>query len=162
VRLFGVDREGVAVMDSLQAGEVPVSVVGRGTTVIADPAIMLTAAPAHLQLRWGFGFGTCDSAGIKEFQVTAWRSDGSALLLDSKVACNAVGEGAEQYRGVPDLQRELVGNEVGEVNVQPLDKNGTPIGQAATFEFEAPGAGRFVNLSVTCDTGGCSGSGQPD
>ncbi len=162
VRLFGVDHDGVAVMDSLQAGEVPVSVVGRGTTVVADPAIKLTAAPAHLQLRWALGFGTCESAAIDRFSVTAWRSDGSALLLDAKVACDMPGDGAEQYRAVPDLQRELTGNEVGEVNVQPLDKNDTPVGEPILFNFNAPGAGRFVKLSVNCNEGGCTGSGTPD
>jgi hypothetical protein len=162
VRLFGVDSSGFAVMDSLQSGEVPVSVVGRGTTVVADPAIKLTAAPAHLLLRWGFGFGTCESSGIARFAITAWRSDGSALLLDTHVDCEMPGEGAEQYRGVPDLERELAGNEVGEVNVQPLDKNDTPIGEASLFNFDAPGAGRYVKLSLSCDAGGCSGSGVPD
>lgn len=161
IRLFGLDHEGFAVMDSLQE-TVPVSVVGRGTTVVADPAVMLTAAPAHLQLRWAFGFGTCESAGIDSFKVTAWRGDGSALLLDTEVACDLAGDGADQYRAVPDLERELAGNEVGEVNVQPLDDNGADVGDSMTFSFDAPGAGRFINLSVACDAGGCNGSGVPD
>jgi hypothetical protein len=162
VRLFGVDRSGIAIMDSLASGDVPVSVVGDGTTVIADPAVTLTAAPAHLLMRWDFGFGTCDSAAIDRFAITAWRADGSALLLDTKLECNTLGEGAEQYRSVPDLDRELAGDEVGEVAIQPLDKNGSKVGDAITYNFEEPGAGRFVKLSVECDNGGCNGSGTPD
>ncbi len=162
VRLFGIDNKGVAVMDSLQAGEVPVSVVGNGTTVVADPAIMLTAAPAHLLLRWNFGFGTCDSAGVDRFAITAWRNDGSALLLDTEVPCKLVGQGADQYRTVPDVDRQLAGDELGEVNIQPLDKNGVEMGQPSTFNFAVPGPGHNVALSVNCSQGGCKGSGTPD
>jgi hypothetical protein len=162
VRLFGIDRSGIAVMDSLQERDLGVNVVGNGTTVVADPAIMLTAAPARLMLRWNFGFGTCDSAGVDRFAVTAWRSDGSALLLDTEVSCKLVGQGAEQYRSVPDLQRQLAGDELGEVNIQPLDKNGVEMGQPTTFNFAAPGPGHNVMLSVTCSEGGCKGSGTLD
>lgn len=162
VRLFGIDHSGVAVMDSLQAGDVPVNVVGDGTTVVADPAIMLTAAPARLSLRWNFGFGTCDSAGVDRFAITAWRSDGSALLLDTAVSCKLAGQGADQYRSVPDRDRQLAGDEVGEVNVQPLDKNGVEMGKPSTFNFAVPGPGHNVMLSVTCTEGGCKGTGAPD
>lgn len=162
VRLFGIDRSGFAVMDSLEGGDVPVNVVGRGTTVVAEPAVMLTSAPAHLLLRWGFGFGTCESAGIERFAITAWRADGSELLLDTDLSCEEPGEGADQYRAVPDLERELAGNEVGEVTVQPLDRNRAPLGTPMLFRFDAPGAGRFVKLSINCSEAGCAGSGTPD
>jgi hypothetical protein len=162
VRLFGVDKYGYAIMDSLQTGPKRVSVVGDGTTVVADPSVMLTAAPAHLLMRWDFGFSTCDSAGIDEFQITAWRGDGSALLLDTKVACDLEGEGAEQYRSIPDLERELAGDELGEVAIQAFDKNGSEVGEPATFTFDAPGAGRFVKMSLECTPAGCSGTGTPD
>ena len=162
VRLFGVDGSGVAIMDSLKSGEIPVSVIGDGTTVVADPAVMLTAAPAHLMMRWAFGFGTCESTAIDRFAVTAWRSDGSALLLETAVDCDVPGDGADQYRAVPDLERELSGDEVGEVAVQALDENAGKIGDAITFDFAEPGAGRYVKLSLECDDAGCSGSGAPD
>ncbi len=162
VRLFGVDSQGVAIMDSLQAGEVPVNVVGDGTTVVADPAVMLTAAPAHLLLRWSFGFGTCESAAIDRFRISAWRKDGSQLLLESTVPCKEAGSGADQYRAVPDLSRKLAGDEVGEVNVEALDKNGVATGEATTFNFGAPGSGHTVKLSVVCTGGACVGGGKPD
>jgi hypothetical protein len=162
VRLFGIDREGFAVMDSLQAGDVPVSVIGDGNTVIADPAVQLTAAPAHLLLRWGFGFGTCESSGIDRFAITAWRGDGSALLLETDVSCEMAGDGAEQYRAIPDVERSLMGDELGEVSVQALDVNGFEMGEPLVYRFDAPGAGRFVKISMMCAEGSCEGNGKPD
>ena len=55
-----------------------------------------------------------------------------------------------------------MGYQLGEVEVQAYDVHGLPIGQAAVFGFEAPGAGREVELSLSCDAGGCEGSGIPD
>jgi hypothetical protein len=162
VALYGIDLDGVAIMDSLETGPHVMHVVGDGTTVVADPALKLTASPAKLKLRWDFGFGTCDSAGVASFAITAWRADGSKLLLDTEIPCDMEGEGREQYRTVPDLDRDLSGDEVGEVGVQPYDVNGLPLGDPMTFIFDAPGAGRSVQLSIACDGGGCEGSGRPD
>jgi hypothetical protein len=160
--LFGLDDDDVEVMDSLASGLVPLDVVGRGTTVVADPAVKLTAAPARLHLRWDFGFSSCGGAGIDSFLLTAWHADGSELLLETEIACDTPGQGRGQYRGVADEDRELGGDQLGEVNVQPFDENGIAVGDPIVFVFEAPGAGRRVELSLHCDEGGCEGSGQPD
>jgi hypothetical protein len=162
VALYGLDERGVPVMDSLAVGPHEITVIGDGTTVVADPAIQLTAAPARLLLRWDFGFGSCESTGVTSFGVTAWREDGSELLLDTEIPCNLQGEGREQYRLVPDLERELSGDEVGEVEIQPYDGNGVAVGDSVTYLFAAPGPGQGVRLSLSCDDGGCEGSGQPD
>jgi hypothetical protein len=162
VRMFGVDASGVAVMDSMQTGDVVVNVVGNDTTVVTQPPVTLTAAPAHLLLRWDFGFGTCKGIGVDRFTVKVWRSDGDELLLDASLPCNSEGEGSDQYRKVPDSTRQLGGGEVGEVSVQALDKTSIKVGEPVMFLFDAPGPGRSIKLSLTCSDGACSGSGKPD
>jgi hypothetical protein len=159
---YGVDEDGVAVMDSLADGPLEVDVVGRDTTVVLDPPAMLTAAPAKLLLRWQFGFGSCESAAVGGFIVSAWRADGGELLMESDVPCDMPGEGREQYRRVPDEQRDLSGDSVGEVDVQPYDVNEIAMGDPSTFTFAPPGAGHEVKLSLTCNGGGCDGSGTAD
>jgi hypothetical protein len=162
VIVYGLDADGVAVMDSLSGGPTAIDVIGSRTTVIVDPAVRLTAAPAQLKLRWEFGFGSCEATGIERFGVSAWRSDGSELLMMSEVSCALPGEGRDQYRVVPDEERELSGDELGEVEIQPYDQHDLPIGDAVIFGFDSPGPGRDVRLSMTCDVGGCEGSGLAD
>jgi hypothetical protein len=160
--LYGLDQDGVRVMDSLAEGPVPVDVVGGGTTVVVDPAIKLTAAPAELALRWDLGFGSCESTSIASFELSAWRGDGSELLMQTEVACSMQGRGRDQYRSVPDKQRSLSGDELGEVEVQAKDVHGIAMGKPVTFSFPSPGPGGLVKLSLSCGDGGCKGSGQPD
>jgi len=161
VTLYGLDEDDVPAMDSLGDGPRSIQVVSD-STVVFDPPLGLTSAPARLQLRWSFGFSTCESASIEGFAIAAWRAYGSALLMESEIACGTAGEGRDQYRVVPDLERELRGAEVGEVEVQPHDNQGFAIGDATTFTFEAPGAGAEIKLSLACEEGGCEGSGIPD
>lgn len=160
--LFALDGEGYATMDSVEAGSISVKVPGGGATVVVDPALQLTAAPAKLYLRWEFGFSSCESASVDAFEIMAWRADGSQLLLETNVPCEMPGEGSSQYREIPDLERELAGDEFGEVSIQALDANGREVGEPASFVFEAPGAGRPVRLSLSCDGSGCDGSGELD
>jgi hypothetical protein len=162
VRMFGVDDKGVEVLDSLTDHELVVNVVGQDTTVVVKPAVTLTAAPAHLLMRWNFGFGTCKGVGVDRFAVTVWRSGGDNLLLDATIACSTEGDGEDQYREVKDDSRQLPGDTAGEVSVQPLDKTGVTVGDAVIFDFSAPGAGHDIKLSLTCEDGACKGSGKPD
>lgn len=159
---YGLDSEGVEVVDSLEDGVVIATVVGEDATVVADPPLQLTAAPAHLMVRWDFAFASCDGTGIDRFALSAWRSDGSRLLLETQLPCAMAGDGPGEYRAVPDLERRLSGDEIGEVSVQPVDVHGIAIGDPVEFLFTSPGAGRYVQLSLSCDDGGCTGSGEPD
>ncbi|HKU38153.1 MAG TPA: hypothetical protein VJR89_08400 [Polyangiales bacterium] len=157
VRLFGLDNDDVAVMDSLEEDDLEMEVLGDGTTVIAGDAVKLTSAPANLYIRWTFGFGTCKSAGVDQFEVEVWRGDGSDLLMDSELDCDEVSDDDENYHLVPDPKREFAGDEVGEVTITPVDKHDDEIGDPVEFEFDAPGAGRDVKLSLLCNEEGCVG-----
>ena len=159
---YGLDERGVGVMDSLAGGSLPVDVIGNRTTVVVQPDVTLTAAPAKLLLRWDLGFGSCESANLGGFTISAWRADGSELLMESDVDCDMPGDGAQQYRLVPDEGRELSGDAVGEAQVQPFDDYDLAMGEPVTFTFDSPGAGGKVKLSLSCDEGGCQGSGQAD
>jgi hypothetical protein len=162
VTLYAIDDDGFVVMDSLTDATTDIDVVGGGTTVVFDPAVKLTASPAQMKLRWQFGFGSCESSQIDRFAIAAWREDGSELLMESEIACDVPGEGRGQYRLVPDLERELSGDELGEIEIQPIDVNDLSAGDPVVFDFEPPGPGREVKLSLTCNTSGCEGSGALD
>jgi hypothetical protein len=154
LRLYGytADDSDVPVMDSLQDNALTMNVIGDGTTVVADRKVMLTSAPAHLLVRWSFGYGTCKSAGIGSFAVSVWRNDGSDLLLEDELDCGAVGKADDgYYRKIPDERRMLAGNDSGEVAVQPLGPSGDEIGEALSYDFKAPGPGKDIKLSLKCD-----------
>ena len=159
---YGLDERGVPVMDSLATGPMAVDVIGSRTTVVLDPAITLTAAPAKLLLRWQLGFGSCESAHLGGFEISAWRADGGELLMESYVDCDMPGEGAQQYRLVPDTDRELSGDAVGEAQVQPLDVNDVAMGDPVTYTFDSPGPGGKIKLSLACDDSGCKSGGTSD
>jgi hypothetical protein len=162
VQLFGLDSDGVEVMDNLSGHDVVVNVTGHDQTVVAHPSVTLTAAPAHLLVRWNFGFGTCKGVGVDRFAIQVWRGDGDDLLLDDTLPCSTEGDGVDQYRTVPDDTRLLSGDAAGEVSIQPLDNTGVNVGDPVIFDFDAPGPGHDIKLSMTCDEGACSGSGKPD
>lgn len=157
VRLFGytADHDGEddnPVMDSLQNDNLRMNVIGDGTTVIAEPKVMLTSSPAHLWVRWSFGYGTCKSAKIGSFRITAWRNDGGDLLLEDEIDCEDVGDAEDEfYREIPDDKRLLSGNAGGVVAIQPLDLSRKEVGEALNYEYKAPGPGKDIRLSVKCD-----------
>lgn len=159
--VYGLDKDDVRIMDSLAAGPLSVT-VEDGKTQVVDPPVQLTLAPALLVLRWDFGFASCGSASIDSFRVTAWRSDGSQQLLQANVKCNTAGQGEGQYRDVPDPRRDLSGDELGEVEIQPVSGTPAEVGGPAKFTFAPPGPGREIKLSLTCTDKGCAGSGKPD
>lgn len=162
VKLYGLDADGFPAMDSLESPARVVVIGEQGGTVTAEPSVVLSLAPASLHLRWDLGFGSCTSADIDFFLVSAWRQDGSELLLQQSIACDTAGEGENQYRQLLDEERRLGGTELGEVSVQPFDANGVSVGDPAQFTFEAPGAGRPVHLTLECAAGGCTGAGSAD
>ena len=163
VEVFGLDADGVAILDSIQSGPLQQRVTGNSETTEVNPPVILTAAPARLLLRWNFGFGSCSSSGIDHFMVIAWNAaDGTEKLMEAMVPCESPGEGAGQYRTVPDEDRDLGGDSFGGVSISVIDDNGDQVGDVVSFEFDAPGRGREVKLSLTCDESGCEGSGKPD
>ena len=162
VSVFALDENGVEVMDNVSSGQSTANVSGEGRTDVFEPAVTLTAAPAHLKVRWNFSFSSCKGAGIDTFDVKAWRGTGDSLIVKQTLPCTLEGEGRGGYRDIDDPERRFGGDVGGEVSVQPYDKDKVPVGKAVVFKFKAPGAGHDVKVTVECNEGSCSGSGKPD
>jgi hypothetical protein len=162
IKISAFDRDDVEVMDSQQSSEEVVSVTGGDITSKHERAVTLTAAPAHLRVRWTFGFTSCRGAGIDRFEIKAWHGGGDDLLISKTLPCALEGDGKDQYREIADPQRRLSGEQAGEVTIQALDKTSVEVGPAAVFKYKAPGAGHDIRLTVDCDQGACKGTGKPD
>jgi hypothetical protein len=163
IKISAFDEEDVEVMDSFNASDTMVSVEGNERTSEHKPAVTLTAAPAHLMVRWTFGFTTCRGASIDRFAIKVWQSGGDSLLLSQTLPCVLEGNtNRDGYREIEDPERRLSGEQAGEVTIQPLDKMGVGVGPAAAFKYKAPGPGHDVRVSVECDQGACRGTGKPD
>jgi len=163
IDLYGVDDTGVEIMDSTSEGDVSVNVIGNDQTTRRQPPVTLTAAPAHLFVRWDFKFSSCKGAHIQTFDIKAWRGSGDTLLLSKMLDCTSDGDGPDGYHEIEDPERRLTGDDSGEVSVQPYDMNKAEIGGPVVFKFRAPGSGYDVKVTVECDAAGfCGGSGKPD
>jgi hypothetical protein len=162
IKISAFDDNDVEVLDSHESTETMVDVTGDNQTSEHEIPVMLTAAPAHLFVRWTFGFTTCRGASIDRFAIKVWLSGGDDLLVSQTLACALEGKGKDQYREIADPDRRLSGEQAGEVTIQALDKTGVTVGPAAVFKYKAPGPGHDVRVSVECDQGACTGNGRPD
>ena len=162
IKISAFDEQDVEVMDNHESIDAMVDVEGDNRTSEHEPAVTLTSAPAHLLVRWTFGFTTCRGASIDSFSIKAWRGGGDDLLISKSLPCNLEGSGKDQYRAIDDPDRRFSGEQAGEVTIQPLDKEAVNVGPAAVFKYKAPGAGHDVRVSVECDQGACKGNGKPD
>lgn len=154
MQLVGLDDEGIPVVDT---PVVPVEVAfeGEKNSMEYESTVSLSTAPARLEIRWNLGFGSCESTGIDSLQIVAYGSNGMKTLLDTDLACSLTGDSEGDYRRVPDPDREVDGELLDEIEVQPLDKNRVEIGDPVVFTLEPPGAGRTVQLSIECTAAGC-------
>lgn len=157
VRVYGLNPDGVAIVDNLDDQETKIKVEGDGKELETN-TVVLGDAPAQLFVRWDFDFTDCAAAGIDRFRIEGFDQDGSNILVSDEIDC----AGASGYQLVDDPDRELNGNEFGEAGVRPLDSDGNEVGAAALFTFEPPTPGYPINLSVTCTADGCTGTGTPD
>lgn len=149
----GLASDGAAILDNLDQDARVVDVLGDGQTNVID-TVLLTDAPAQLRIGWDFGLSNCASAGIHEFEITAFENGGSAVLLTSAIDCDAPTD-AGNLHVVPDPDRDLNGKLLAEAAIQPVDKSGAHVGSPISFSFDPPGPGRFVDLIIECDETGC-------
>lgn len=160
LQLFGFDSDNDAVMDSEPQEDIKIT---AAKTLTIDTPIRIVDAPARLKLRWDFEFSDCKDSGLGGFRITAFTADGSDVLLTQSISCEFDSIDDDGYHILPDPDRELKGNDFGEVSIQPLDSNDTELGEPIAFVFEeSPGPGGVVKLSLECGDTGCTGSGEPD
>jgi hypothetical protein len=159
IKLYGYDSKNVAVKDS----EPQDVTVKAGKTVTIETSIRLLDAPAVLKVGWNLGLSSCKLAQIGGFSITAYNADGSDILFeDKKVACTDSNIDDEGYHVIPDEDRDLKGDNFGEVDIQPYDTNSEPLGDPIQFTFDSRGPGGVIELLLTCDKTGCEGSGEPE
>lgn len=156
VRVIGYDATGVATFDNLghAASDRRVEVLEAAQSDLAQD---LTARPADLRVRWRLGadgFGNCSGVGIERFEITAYQTGGSTLLLQTEIDCEAPGD-SQGYRLVPDPDRELNAVLFGEVGIQALAADGSDVGDPAVFTFDPVSAGYPVELAIECTEAGC-------
>jgi hypothetical protein len=151
------DTQGVATLDNLgqPATERAIEIFEAAETSVDAE---LTARPAQLEIAWRLGvdgFSNCASEGISSLRVTAYQVGGTSVLLDTQLDCELASDGDNGYRQVPDPDRELNGDLLAEVGIQPLDAAGAPVGEAVDFMFDPVGPGYSVQLNIECTAAGC-------
>lgn len=163
VLVEGLDSSLFVVFDNLDtpAGERKVEVFEDS---LKEITVDMLARPADLLVRWDFEFSSCSQAGIDRFQVRAFEVGGGSLMLEGEIDCEVEPDPdiPGGYHLFPDADRVLVGTQLGEVGVVPLDASGTMVGEQVTFAFEPVGAGYPVRITLSCTGTGCTGSGVLD
>ncbi|MCP4675109.1 MAG: hypothetical protein GY854_06310 [Deltaproteobacteria bacterium] len=155
--LYGMNDEGVPIVDSLGSGLIEVEVQGDGN-LEPQKHIVLTEAAVTILLRWNLGYGNCKSREIKNFEVDVLKSESETTIMLSSIACRTAGVGEDEYRIVPDRRRELVGPVFDRIIVKPLDRHGNVLGEEFEVSYEDieyPGPGDTVPLSIRCGLMGC-------
>lgn len=159
----GKDGFGMIVFDNLDtpAGERKVEVFEDS---LKEITVDLLARPAQLLVRWDFEFSSCSQSGIDRFRVRAFEDGGGTLMLEGEIDCEVEPDPdiPGGYHLFPDPDRVLVGTQLGEVGVAPLDASGTMVGEQVTFAFPPVGAGYPVQITIECTGTGCTGSGMLD
>ncbi len=156
---YGLDKNGVPVVDSLLNG--PEEVLIEGDDVVEMIPLALTEAPVNLQLRWKLGWHTCETTQIQKYQVSVFDKDTGKKILSSKLSCRTSGVGDEGYRLLPDKKRKLVNHNFNEITVQGINDRGKSLGEAFKIvflegdDFEIPGPGGDIKMSLFCNNWGC-------
>lgn len=163
VLVEGLDSSLYVVFDNLDmpAGERKVEVFEDS---LKEFSVDMLARPADLMVRWDFEFSSCSQSGIDRFEVRAFEAGGATLMLEGEIDCEVEPDPdvAGGYHLFPDPDRVLVGTQLGEVGVVPVDASGTMVGEPVTFTFDPVGAGYPVRLTLSCTGTGCTGTGMLD
>ena len=153
----GLNTQNIAVTDNLADPREArlVEVLGDGATVTVSPEVVLTTAPAKLEIAIDFLASSCTGSGITNFDVRT-SDDAAGSLLQYDLPCD---DSVEGFVAIPDPDRELRGNDFTSISVQPLDASRTAVGLAVQQTFEPPGPGQTVRLLLRdCDSNGCPSS----
>jgi len=147
LRVTGIDSEGITVMDNLDTptSDDSVEIVGGSSR---DVDVSLSATPATVGVKWLNTFegepAECAFLITSKFEVTTYADD--APVLSHEFDCVK----PPGFAIVPDENREVNGQQLDGVRVRLLDDGGDVLTQAVS-EFEPPGPGRTVELTLNCD-----------
>jgi hypothetical protein len=144
----GIDSMGITVMDNVDmpTDDDNVEIVGGSSREID---VSLAATPATIRARWVInvdGFPQqCEFVLPKTFEVIAYQNSGTSVLLSHQFECAQNG-----FAAVPDPDRQIDGQDLDAVAIRLLDENDDELTRV-TFEFDAPGPGRTVDLELVCE-----------
>jgi hypothetical protein len=156
----GKDPNGKIVVDNGATVETNVAEVLEGQVVTLPGAIKMQTTPAKLWIRWTLdGFlDQCDKIPVANFEVIAYKNDGTDQLLMGAFACDSMPDTPDSYRILPDPDRDLDGADLDTIEIIPRDASGNPVGTKAYYALvNTPGPGTIVKLtfSSTCTAEKC-------
>lgn len=153
VQVTGVDAEDVIVADNLDKDPTDIAEVTSGAQNTADEVVM-RPTPAKIHVRWQFngGFGMCSDVPVAEFKVNISEKMGLTQLLSHTFDCDPEEDAVGGYNVIPDPTREIAGDDLDRITIDPLDANGADLVAAPLrFELIPPGHGRTVKLTALVD-----------
>lgn len=152
IRATGVDGEGVIVVDNGGKTKPDVGEVTSGAENTAD-VVNMSATPAKLLLRWKLndGFAQCTDVPATVFEVKAFDNGGASLLHEYAFDCDPMEEPVDGYNVVLDDGRDVEGDELEVITVEPLDDMGASVAPKVFFNMSPPGHGRTIKLTVSLD-----------
>lgn len=158
----GLANDGVAIRDNLGKEDLHdenVEVLG-GRDVEIDST--LTPTPAQVLFTFilvkptGVPYGPQEEVPIASFHVTAWEDGGNNALASHDFVYGNL-KSVSDLR-MPDPDRSIKGDEVNAITVDIRDRANARVSDALAFEFDPPGAGRAIDIRISCKGEDCSGS----
>ena len=149
----GVDAVGDTVMDNLKLPmtDEKVEVIG-GTSQNVTANLAPTPAKIEVKLRVMVDgdFAQCMQAEVQYFDITAYRGSTPMLMHQFDYCTTPNG-----YQTVPDPERVIEGALLNSIKIEVLDMSQTEVADLAPIQFTPPGAGKLVQLTITCDGTDC-------
>jgi hypothetical protein len=152
----GLDAVGDTVMDNLKLPmtDEKVEVIG-GTS--QNVTANLAPTPAEIQVRLNIlkdGVAEqCQFSDVQFFDVTAFR--GSTPMLMHQIDYCMTPSG---YQPIPDPDREIEGALLNSIKIDVLDMAQAEVADLSPLQFSPPGAGKLVQMTITCDGTDCEGA----
>lgn len=149
----GVDTAGVVIVDNGGKKKPDIAEVTSGAENTAD-VVNMSATPAQIHVRWTLngGFGQCSDVPATGFVVGAYDNGGASLLHEYVFDCDPDEPAVGGYNIVVDEDRDVEGDEVDLITVNPVDAMGkSVVATKLSFAMMPPGHGRIIKLTAALD-----------
>lgn len=155
IRATGVDGENVIVVDNGGKDKPDLGEVTSGAENTAD-VVNMSATPAQIHVRWKIndGFSQCTDVPATEFVVKAFDNGGASELHTHAFDCDPIEEPVGGYNVVIDEGRDIEGDELEVITIEPIDAMGASVAPKLFFNMSPPGHGRIIKLTALLD---CTG-----
>ncbi len=150
----GLDGVGTAVMDNAKHPESQqIEIIGGSSqsfdsTLFPAPAVV----EARLEALVDGQFAQCDFLSVQFIELTMFRNSTPMLTYEFDVCTTAPG-----YNPVPDEMGAIEGAELNQIFVSVKDPAGSEVDSFSIEINPPPGAGKTVQISVSCDNTDCEG-----